>query len=55
MEVFGMENNIFVATPHYVVQYYDDFKQKHLTVARNLAELKFIRERFEVLFFEYIR
>ena len=50
-----MENNIFVATPHYVVQYYDDFKQKHLTVARNFAELKFIKERFEVLFFEYIK
>lgn len=47
--------NVFLATPHYVVQYQDDFKQKHLTVARNLAELKFIRDRFEVLFFEYIR
>lgn len=45
----------FIATPHYVVQYRDDFKKTHLTVARNFAEVKFIRERFEVLFFEYIK
>ena len=50
-----MGNNTFIATPHYVVQYQDDFKRKHLTVVKNFAELKFIRERFEVLFFEYIR
>ena len=50
-----MVNNTFIATPHYVVQYRDDFKQKHLTVARNLVELKFIKERFEILFFEYIK
>ena len=49
-----MENK-FIAIPHYVVQYQDDFKRIHLTVARNVKELKFIRERFEVLFFEYIK
>jgi hypothetical protein len=50
-----MENKTMISTPHYVVHYEDDFKRKHLTVAMNMSEVKFIRERFEVLFFEYIR
>ena len=38
----------------YTVKYVDDFKRIHLTIARNLTELKFLRERFEILFFELI-
>ena len=43
-----------VVRPFYSVEYVDDNKRKHITVARNQAELAFIRDRFEQVSFEVV-
>ena len=47
-------DKIFISTPHYVVHYKDDFKRRHLTFVKTMSEIRFIEERFEILFFEYV-
>ena len=38
----------------FIVKYVDDFKKTHLTVARNLKELRFIQDRFDTVTYEPI-
>ena len=33
----------------FTVMYIDDFNCKHLTVARNIAELNFLKSRFDIV------
>lgn len=48
-----MKNMMSVTPLHFTVKYLDDNRKTHLTVA-NLAKLKFLQDRFEVLYFEVI-
>ena len=48
-----MKNMMSVTPLHFTVKYLDDNRRTHLTVA-NLAKLKFLQDRFEVLYFEVI-
>lgn len=36
----------------FIVKYVDDFGKKHLTVAANMAELAFIKDRFDIVEYE---
>ena len=40
--------------PMFIVKYVDDFKRIHLTVARNLEELRFLQDRFETVAYEAV-
>ena len=40
--------------PYYSVEYVDDNKRTHITVARNKAELAFIKDRFERVRYELV-
>ena len=40
--------------PYYSVEYVDDNKRTHITVARNKAELAFIRDRFDRVHYELV-
>ena len=40
--------------PYYSVEYVDDNKRTHITVARNKAELAFIRDRFDRVYYEFV-
>jgi hypothetical protein len=40
--------------PFYQVTYVDDFKVKHLTIAKTQAELSFIQNRFDKVNYEHI-
>ena len=40
--------------PYYSVEYVDDNKRTHITVARNKAELAFIRDRFDRVNYELV-
>lgn len=40
--------------PYYSVEYVDDNKRTHITVARNTAELNFIKDRFERVHYELV-
>ena len=33
----------------FTVMYIDDFNKKHITVAQNMVELNFLKNRFEVV------
>jgi hypothetical protein len=33
----------------FTVMYIDDFNRKHITVAKNMMELKFLKSRFDVI------
>lgn len=33
----------------FTVTYVDDFNKKHITVARNMAELKSLKDRFDIV------
>lgn len=39
---------------YYSVKYVDDHKQTHLTVAKNSAELAFIKDRFDKVDYELV-
>ena len=51
MEVVIMANFV---KPYYSVEYVDDNKRTHITVARNTAELDFIKDRFERVRYELV-
>lgn len=38
----------------FTVMYLDDLNRKHITVAQNMMELKFIRDRFEIISYDLI-
>ena len=40
--------------PYYSVEYVDDNKRTHITVARNKAELAFIKDRFDRVHYELV-
>lgn len=40
--------------PYYSVEYVDDNKRTHITVAKNKAELNFIQDRFEKVNYELV-
>ena len=40
--------------PYYSVQYVDDNKKTHITVAKNKAELAFIKARFDRVDYEIV-
>ena len=40
--------------PYYSVEYVDDNKRTHITVAQNTAELDFIKDRFERVRYELV-
>ena len=40
--------------PYYSVEYIDDNKRIHITVARNKAELAFIKDRFDRVHYELV-
>ncbi len=44
-----MENTRVVI---YMVTYKDDFNKKHITFVRNYSEVKFLEDRFGVVYFE---
>lgn len=39
---------------YYNVKYVDDFNKRHMTIARNKAELKFIKDRFDKVDYEAV-
>lgn len=45
---------IEVVRPYYSVEYVDDNKRTHITVAKNKAELAFIKDRFDRVRYELV-
>ena len=43
-----------IVKPYYSVEYVDDNRKTHITVAKNKAELNFIKERFERVNYELV-
>lgn len=39
----------------FIVIYLDDFNRKHWTVARDMVELRFFKDRFEVIEYTVIK
>lgn len=38
----------------FTVMYLDDFNRKHITVAKNIIELNFLKNRFDVISYDPI-
>ena len=36
----------------FIVNYVDDFGRKHLTIARDISELRFLEDRFGDIYYE---
>ena len=39
----------------FIVTYIDDFKRRHITFAKTIAEVNFIRDRFQTISFESVK
>lgn len=39
----------------FIVNYIDDFKKPHITFAKDMAEVNFIRDRFQKVTFEAVK